>query len=756
MHKILFLLNLNKKMKRLITPLFILLNHFVQAQEEELRVTKDSIQKLDEVIIKANTILGNKFVAQNRTGASYFLSAEELGDFGYVDINRALKAVPGVNFYEEDGFGLRPNISLRGTSPQRSSKITLMEDGVLIAPAPYSSPAAYYFPSVARMEAIEILKGSSQVQYGPFTTGGVINLVSTGIPNEKLAARFQTSYGSYNSSQLYTSVGQSSKNVGYMLEYLSLNSDGFKKLNDSDNTGFDTSDLMGKIRFQTNPDANMPQSLEIKYHFYDELSNETYLGITEQDFNATPFIRYAASQEDVMDAEQKQWMLTHTLKLNERFKIVTNAYDNTFSRNWYKLSGVVVGGEKQGLDAVLSDPLDYSDHLAVLKGTTDSEEDALLVKANNRVYSAQGMQTKIDYHWYGASGAFHDLEVGARYHYDEEDRFQWEDGYRIQNADMLLTSKWARGAKGNRIASATAFAAYALYKYKYNNLTLTPGIRFESVILKRDEYGKTDPNRTGGALSNRENSIDVWIPGLGFNYTFSNKLSLFGGIHKGFSPPGSAPGEQAEASVNFELGSRFSNGRLSGEIIGYFNNYSNLLGSDLAATGGTGSLDQFNAGAAHVSGAELLLNYNWAAENAAVQFPFTLAYTLTNPIFQSNFGSAEDIWGIVSRGDRIPYIPQHQWTLTGRLEHQKYEVNLSMRFNGAFGTQAGNGSPSATEDVASNFIVDLTAKYHLSPQLSLTTQMVNLLDVTYLTARVPAGYRPGHPFGVYTGVQFQL
>ena len=68
MEQILFLLNLNKKMKRLITPLFILLNHFVQAQEEELRVTKDSIQKLDEVIIKANTILGNKFVAQNRTG----------------------------------------------------------------------------------------------------------------------------------------------------------------------------------------------------------------------------------------------------------------------------------------------------------------------------------------------------------------------------------------------------------------------------------------------------------------------------------------------------------------------------------------------------------------------------------------------------------------------------------------------------------------------------------------------------------------
>ena len=61
---------------------------------------------------------------------------------------------------------------------------------------PYAAPAAYYFPNVARMYAIEVLKGSSQVQYGPFTTGGAVNMVSTPIP-KNFQAGLRTSYGSF-------------------------------------------------------------------------------------------------------------------------------------------------------------------------------------------------------------------------------------------------------------------------------------------------------------------------------------------------------------------------------------------------------------------------------------------------------------------------------------------------------------------------------------------------------------------------------
>ncbi|MDP5082313.1 MAG: TonB-dependent receptor [Winogradskyella sp.] len=739
---------MNTKLSLLSLTLVILTN--LQAQEKP----KDSIQKLDEVLINSNAIFGNKFVAKNRTGSSYYISPEELKKFNYTDINRVLRSIPGVNFYEEDGFGLRPNISLRGTSPERSAKISLMEDGVLIAPAPYSAPAAYYFPSVARMDAVEILKGSSQVQYGPFTTGGAINFISAQIPDQ-FGGEVRASLGSFNTQQLHAKIGDSKETIGYMLEYLNYNSDGFKNLPDNSNTGFDINEIVSKFRVSSKADATLKQSLEAKFQYSDEVSNETYLGLTEDDFINSPFSRYASSQDDQMNAEHIQLMLTHTLDFNQNFRITSNGYFNKFSRNWFKLDDVVFNGDKQGIANVVSNPTEFQDHMAIVRGDVNSGADALLLKANNRVYISKGVQTKLDYHWYGDQ-TFHDLEIGLRYHYDEEDRFQWEDGYSIIDQNLERTSEGARGAQGNRISSATAFASYVMYKLKYRNLTLTPGVRYENIILAREDFGSNDPNRTGNNLTIRENKVDIFIPGLGFNYAFKDDLSLFGGVHKGFSPPGSEAGEKAEESINYELGSRFTFGQIRGELVGFYNDYSNLLGSDFAATGGTGSLDQFNAGEVAVSGLEVLLNYELLPKNTRFKLPITFSYTFTNTEFLNSFGSDTDIWGEVTKGDELPYIPKHQFNVMLSLEHAKYELNLSGRFNGEYRTLAGNGEIPKDELVASNFIIDFSAKYHFSKHLSATGNIINLLDETYAVSRVPAGLRPGHPFGANLGLEFRF
>lgn len=706
-------------------------------------ISNDSIYPLDEVIIKGNTILGNKFVAKNRTGAAYYLSGEELSEFSYTDINRVLKKVPGVNFYEEDGFGLRPNVSIRGTSPERTSKIVIMEDGILISPAPYSASAAYYFPSVIRMQAVEVLKGSSQIQYGPYTTGGAINFVSTDIP-ESFRGKVSTSYGSFNTGQLHTTVGDSFNNFGYLLEYLNFNSDGFKSLENNMNTGFDINEVTSKLRYTLSENVRFKQSIELKFHHYDEISNETYLGLTEADFEKNPYLRYAASEKDRMVAEHVQYVLTHEINFSEKIKIVSNVYHNGFKRNWYKLDDVVFNGDSQKIAKVLSNPSQYADHYLILNGALDAEN-SLRVKANNREYVSKGLQTKIDSHWYGKNDSFHDLEIGFRFHYDEEDRFQWKDIYDIDNGFMSLGVYGEKGAQGNRVSSANAFASYVMYRYKYKGFTIAPGLRYESIKLSRDDYGKSNPLRTKSDLSSRENSVSVFIPGVGLNYTLNNKISLFGGIHKGFSPPGNSVGEKAEESINVEAGVRLSYNNLNAEIIAYRNAYSNLLGNDLAASGGTGELDPFNAGKALVSGLEVLVQSNFY-ENKNISIPLSISYTFTNAEFLSDYGSNEDIWGEVNNGDRIPYIPQHLLNSSISLQTSKFDFNLNANYNGAFSTVA-----DGSVEIPSYFIVDASVGYKLSSNMTLRSKVINLFDQAYAVSRVPAGLRPGHPFGIYAG-----
>jgi Fe(3+) dicitrate transport protein len=737
-------------MKSIFLHLLILSYGVISAQNKPL----DSIQTLDEVLLKTNVIFGNKYQAQNRTGSSYYLSPKELKKFNYTDINRALRTVPGVNIYEEDGFGLRPNISLRGTSPERSSKISLMEDGVLIAPAPYSAPAAYYFPSVARMEAVEILKGSSQVQYGPFTTGGAINMVSSVIPNT-FRGKIKARTGSFYSNQIQVNLGDAKPTFGYVIEYLNFNSDGFKNLPDNSNTGFDKNDIVAKFRMNSKTDAVIQQSLEMKFQYADEVSNETYLGLTESDFDTSPLNRYASSQFDRMVNDHIQFALTHQLDFSKSLRITTNAYYNGFSRNWYKLNDIVYNDLKVGISDILEAPNEFPDYFSIINGTSNSDDDALLLKANNRDYYSKGIQTKLDYHWSG-NQVFHDLEIGARYHYDEEDRFQWVDGYNISSGVMNLTSKGQPGTDANRISSAKAFASYLLYKLKYKKLTVTPGLRYENIVLTREDYGKNDTDRSGNNLSIRENKVDVFIPGIGFNFKFRQDLSIFGGIHKGFSPPSNQVGQKPEESINYELGTRFNLFGLRGEFVSFYNSYSNLLGSDLAATGGTGSLEQFNAGEVNVKGIEFLINYDFFELNNNLSLPITFGYTLTDSEFLNSFGSDDDLWGEVTAGDELPYIAKHQFNTSISLNYKKFEINLNGRYNGAFRTTAGTEKITNANGVTSNFIVDASAIYHLTDYLNLTTNIINLFDTTYVVSRVPSGLRPGHPFGAYAGLEFNF
>ena len=154
-----------------------------QADEAPTNVTRPLARVEDRM-----TVLGDRDSLATIPGSAHLIGLEELERQEHSDVHRILRQVPGLNLQEEEGYGLRHNIGLRGTGVECSQKITLLEDGVLIAPAPYTAPSAYYFPTAARMEAFEVRKGSSAVRQGPYTNGGAINLISRSIPGGRCAA----------------------------------------------------------------------------------------------------------------------------------------------------------------------------------------------------------------------------------------------------------------------------------------------------------------------------------------------------------------------------------------------------------------------------------------------------------------------------------------------------------------------------------------------------------------------------------------
>lgn len=86
---------------------------------------KDGSVQANDAYIEKMQIIGHSQGLSKQTGSATLIDELALEQFKFDDINRVLYSVPGVNIREEDGYGLRPNIGFRGTTPERSKKLTL-------------------------------------------------------------------------------------------------------------------------------------------------------------------------------------------------------------------------------------------------------------------------------------------------------------------------------------------------------------------------------------------------------------------------------------------------------------------------------------------------------------------------------------------------------------------------------------------------------------------------------------------------------
>ena len=707
---------------------------------------------LPEIVRERVNVVGDASLVEKIPGSAYVIDRREMEKVKLAtdDIHQMLRQIPGLNIQEEEGYGLRPNIGMRGTGTDRNSKITMMEDGVLVAPAPYAAPAAYYSPTAGRMESLEVRKGSSQVKYGPITTGGVLNYVSTSIPSA-FQLRSTLAGGGDAARKITAGVGDSYGNVGWLLETFQFRNNGFKQLDGGGDTGVELSDYLAKFRVNTTPNEALYQEVEIKVGRTEQTGDETYLGLTDADFQGTPLRRYAASQVDILDATHEQYQVRHFLA-RRNWDVTTLAYRNDFHRAWYKLESVL----GSGLAGVLRSPELNTERMAVLQGG-DSVANALIVRNNNRTYYGAGAQSILGLSL-SRGQVRHQVELGVRYHQDEEDRFQQDDGYQMLGGRMILTQTGAPGSQANQIVGASAVAGFISDTITWGKWSASPGLRYESIDLDSTTYARTDPGRSG-ATTIVTTDVNAVIPGVGLSYTARPGLSLFGGVHKGFAPPGpgAADGTEVEHSVNYEVGTRVQRGDAGTEVIGFFNNYGNLLGRDTLASGGTGEGQLFNGGKAQVYGLEASAHWNPAKEwGWASALPIRLAYTLTHAEFRTSFQSQFAPWGNVQVGDELPYVPRHQFCVSVETDHQTWRARLESFYVDRMRTLAGQAAYVAAESTDSYFVMNVSGEHKLREGATLFASVQNLADNVYIVGRHPAGVRPGLPRLIQAGLKIAL
>ena len=494
------------------------------------------------------------------------------------------------------------------------------------------------------------------------------------------------------------------------------------------------------------PAGALAQRFEFKYGYTELDADETYTGLTEADIRRDPSRRYAGTLLDNIQSEHHRAYLKYRLEPRDGARLAATAYYNEFSRNWYKINKA--GGES--LHAILGRPAEFAQAFDILRLQAPGE---LGIVANNRDYKSYGIQLNGALA-YEAGDLAQETRVGVRAHSDEIRLFQRADVIQV-GMGAPVVARGEPGSGGNGVQEADAVAFWLEHAVAVGPLTLTPGVRHEYIEMSYTDYASNSRNeKTGGG----SDSTDQLAPGIGAHLALTDRHALFGGIYKGISAPSPKnaikDGVDWEESIGYELGLRHRQKRVYAELVGFFTDFDNLIGT--AAGLGLDGVSSGNAGAAEVYGLEFLLKADpWQGE--ALSAPVFLSATWTEATLDGALseGGGENILAGGKPGADLPYIPEWKLAAGVGLKAASWGLDLAATYSSdTFGTVKELEEPTVTSRegrIEGGVIVDLACHYRIGEGMRLLAGVNNVFDEQVIASRIPEGPRASAPRLAYIG-----
>jgi Fe(3+) dicitrate transport protein len=642
------------------------------------------------------------------------------------------RTVPGVHVQEEEGLGMRANLGIRGLDPDRSRNVLMLEDGVPIALAPYGEPEMYYTPPIDRMARVEVVKGSGSIQWGPQTIGGVVNYVTpdpAATPTTMLDVRGGTGGMLHAEGRFGGTWGSAGTHFGVLR----------KQAEDLNGLFFRITDVIGKMALQLGPRSEVGVKLSI----YDEQSNSTYIGLTESMFAADPYQH--PSPDDRLWIRRYGVSATHDLFLGDNAVLRTTAYGHTISRDWMRRDYRYLAGGST----------------LELLGTTGNR---------NRSFDVAGIEPRLQWN-HRLGGLRSDLDAGLRLHVEKH-----------QDAHVNGATPTSRTGviRDQETRTGQAFSAFVQNRFWFGDgFYVTPGVRVEAFEFERNILR----TRVGGVPTDVDrvstDRVSEVIPGIGASWTPSARLTLFGGVHRGFAPPRIKdafvllPGAQgvpdlvsleldAERSWNAELGTRAAPAAgVQFEATAFVLDFSNQIIAPSLSAGAVSQAALANQGETRHVGIESGLQLDLGRIAA---LPFGLVADVRHTLVRSEFSADRFIRNAAGdtvnvRGNRLPYAPEQ---MVSGLLRAELPFGLSLRLDGSHvGEQFADNFETATPAANGRIglIPELTlwnaaAAYQVpGTGVELFGTVKNLTDRTYIASRRPEGIKTGLPRTVQVGAR---
>jgi len=502
--------------------------------------------------------------ASSIPGAIDIISPEEMEMIQPASLQDALKTVPGVNARDEEGYGAIPNIGIRGLSPNRSTKVLILEDGAPIQPSLFLSNASYYSPPVERISSIEVLKGATGLRYGPNTIGGVINYQSKTPLKDGIVKGKLGSHG-YRLLELEAGTSSEQKSMGGGINLITSEANGFR------NNGYRMNDILVKGGMA----IGQSQWLGLKLTRYENEINTSYVGLRPDEFIHTPTKNPAP--DDQFLSNRTSFDINHELEIDTSTKLKTLMYWSQLERNFWRRD--VASKTRQGTSFV------------------DCGGTAYCVTGRNRNFDMLGIDSRL-FTNYQAFGIQNESEIGVRLHSETMSNKTERSNAGPRARTGVIT--------GNENNDAKAVALYLQNRFLFTDqFAVTPGVRVESYRQNR----KNEMNGVQGQANNTE-----LVPGIGATWQLAPELQLYSSVYKGFAPAmisAAISGDgvdqklDAERSMNIEFGFRGQAQKWTYEGAAFRMDFSNQIVNQALS----GGISKTNGGQSLHQGAEGALGY---------------------------------------------------------------------------------------------------------------------------------------------------